>query len=141
MRRIAVAPDEHGFVYAGTQQRFVPWGFNYDRDFQSRLIEDYWEIDWPSVDGDFREMKSLGANVVRVHLQFTKFMTSPSQVGYDELLAVWREADAIPEIEHAWLFDHLSHHVGLKIQPQRESSPVVLGLRLLILVTGRWAPP
>ncbi len=34
-------------------------------------------------------------------------MTAPSQVGYDDLLRVWREADEVPEIEHAWLFDHL----------------------------------
>ena len=34
-------------------------------------------------------------------------MTAPSQVGYHDILRVWREADTIPEIEHAWLFDHL----------------------------------
>lgn len=34
-------------------------------------------------------------------------MTPPQQVSYNDLLTVWREADAIPEIEHAWLFDHL----------------------------------
>ncbi|MDJ1134701.1 LLM class flavin-dependent oxidoreductase [Streptomyces iconiensis] len=34
-------------------------------------------------------------------------MTAPSQVDYRDILRVWREADAIPEIEHAWLFDHL----------------------------------
>ncbi|MFF3248401.1 LLM class flavin-dependent oxidoreductase [Streptomyces sp. NPDC002870] len=34
-------------------------------------------------------------------------MTAPSQIDYHEILRVWREADAIPEIEHAWLFDHL----------------------------------
>ncbi|WP_238157876.1 LLM class flavin-dependent oxidoreductase [Kribbella voronezhensis] len=34
-------------------------------------------------------------------------MTAPMQVGYDDVLRVWREADAIEEIEHAWLFDHL----------------------------------
>jgi alkanesulfonate monooxygenase SsuD/methylene tetrahydromethanopterin reductase-like flavin-dependent oxidoreductase (luciferase family) len=34
-------------------------------------------------------------------------MTAPQQVDYHDLLRVWREADAIPEIEHAWLFDHL----------------------------------
>ncbi|TCK19887.1 LLM class flavin-dependent oxidoreductase [Pseudonocardia endophytica] len=34
-------------------------------------------------------------------------MTAPMQVGYDDVLRVWREADEIPEIEHAWLFDHL----------------------------------
>src|SRR3954454_22768599 len=34
-------------------------------------------------------------------------MTAPQQVDYADVLGVWREADAIPEIEHAWLFDHL----------------------------------
>ena len=34
-------------------------------------------------------------------------MTAPSQVSYRDVLRVWREADTIPEIEHAWLFDHL----------------------------------
>jgi alkanesulfonate monooxygenase SsuD/methylene tetrahydromethanopterin reductase-like flavin-dependent oxidoreductase (luciferase family) len=34
-------------------------------------------------------------------------MTAPQQVGFDDILRVWREADAIPQIEHAWLFDHL----------------------------------
>lgn len=34
-------------------------------------------------------------------------MTAPAQVDYNDILRVWREADTIPEIEHAWLFDHL----------------------------------
>jgi alkanesulfonate monooxygenase SsuD/methylene tetrahydromethanopterin reductase-like flavin-dependent oxidoreductase (luciferase family) len=33
--------------------------------------------------------------------------TAPQQVDYDDVRRVWREADALPEIEHAWLFDHL----------------------------------
>ena len=33
--------------------------------------------------------------------------TAPQQVGYDDLLRVWREADALPQIDHAWAFDHL----------------------------------
>ena len=33
--------------------------------------------------------------------------TAPQQVAYHDVLRVWREADAIPQIEHAWLFDHL----------------------------------
>jgi alkanesulfonate monooxygenase SsuD/methylene tetrahydromethanopterin reductase-like flavin-dependent oxidoreductase (luciferase family) len=33
--------------------------------------------------------------------------TPPMQVGYDDIGRVWLEADGIPEIEHAWLFDHL----------------------------------
>jgi hypothetical protein len=53
---------------------FVPWGFNYDHDEPGRLLEDYWDAEWPKVEGDFRDMKRLGANVVRVHLQFGRFM-------------------------------------------------------------------
>ncbi len=43
-------------------------------------------------------------------------MTAPSQVGYDDILRVWREADTIPQIEHAWLFDHLMPIFG---RPER----------------------
>ncbi len=32
--------------------------------------------------------------------------TAPQNTTYDDMLRIWREADAIPEIEHAWLFDH-----------------------------------
>lgn len=32
--------------------------------------------------------------------------TAPQHTTYEEMLAVWREADEIPVIEHAWLFDH-----------------------------------
>lgn len=28
-------------------------------------------------------------------------MTAPAQVAYDDVLRVWREADDIPQIEHA----------------------------------------
>src|SRR4051812_15657145 len=76
---ITVASDRRGFDYVGTNKRFVPWGFNYDRDFNSRLIEDYWEVDWPTFESDFREMKRLGANVVRVHLQVAHFMDGPNK--------------------------------------------------------------
>ncbi len=34
-------------------------------------------------------------------------MTAPQQVDYADILRVWQEADAIEQIEHAWLFDHL----------------------------------
>lgn len=34
-------------------------------------------------------------------------MTAQQQVNYADLLRVWLEADAIAQIEHAWLFDHL----------------------------------
>lgn len=56
---------------------FVPWGFNYDHDEKNRLLEDYWEAEWPKVEQDFAEMKDLGANVVRIHLQAGKFLKGP----------------------------------------------------------------
>ena len=34
------------------------------------------------------------------------------QTDYHDVLRVWREADAIGEIEHAWLFDHLMPIAG-----------------------------
>src|SRR6202167_515965 len=33
--------------------------------------------------------------------------TSQAGLSYDEILRVWREADQVPEFEHAWLWDHL----------------------------------
>ncbi len=71
---IEVAKDSSGFVAKDTGKKFVPWGFNYDHDEEGRLIEDYWEKEWPKVEADFAEMKELGANVVRMHIQFGKFM-------------------------------------------------------------------
>src|ERR1700733_13645258 len=33
--------------------------------------------------------------------------TSQSGLSYGEILRAWREADQVPEFEHAWLWDHL----------------------------------
>lgn len=80
---IAVDKGGNGFVLAASGARFVPWGFNYSRDDKFRLLEDYWDTDgsqgWEKVEEDFREMKRLGANVVRLHLQFAKFMDAPGK--------------------------------------------------------------
>src|SRR5262245_10463430 len=75
--RVRVADDRRGFVLENSGRPFVPHGFNYDHDEQGRLIEDYWTDEWPKVEEDFREMKDLGANVVRVHLQVGKFLKGP----------------------------------------------------------------
>ena len=42
-------------------------------------MEDFWNADWQTFADDFRKMKALGANVVRVHLQYGKFMGGPAQ--------------------------------------------------------------
>ena len=79
MQRIAINANQSGFIQTPSNQPFPPWGCNYDRDYRMRLLDDYWQAEWPTVAADFGEMKRLGANVVRIHLQFGKFMTSPSE--------------------------------------------------------------
>src|SRR5262249_32008915 len=70
---ITAAPDQRGFI--GTDGKpFAPLGFNYDHDEKGRLLDDYWDGEWPKVERDFGAMRDLGANVVRIHLQFAKFM-------------------------------------------------------------------
>jgi len=73
MEWVRTGKDQRTFVLE-SGKTFVPWGFNYDHDEQGRLLEDYWDAEWPKVEEDFREMKRLGANVVRIHLQLGKFM-------------------------------------------------------------------
>ena len=76
MQRIVVAPNSRGFMLAQSHQPFHPWGFNYGR---SHLLEHYWIKHWPTVVRDFHNMKAMGANVVRVHLQYGRFMRGPNQ--------------------------------------------------------------
>jgi alkanesulfonate monooxygenase SsuD/methylene tetrahydromethanopterin reductase-like flavin-dependent oxidoreductase (luciferase family) len=40
--------------------------------------------------------------------------TTPMRVTYEEILRVWQEADALPEIGDAWLWDHLMPIAGPK---------------------------
>jgi hypothetical protein len=76
MERVRVGKDGKSFVLAKSGRNFVVWGLNYDHDHAGRLIEDYWEAELPGVERHFVQMKVLGANVVRVHLQFGKFMAA-----------------------------------------------------------------
>lgn len=71
---VKVSPDKKGFLLA--DKPFVPFGVNYDHDEKGRLLEDYWDTEWAKVEADFGEIRDLGFNVVRVHLQFGKFMTA-----------------------------------------------------------------
>jgi len=82
---IRTSPDRTHFVCDGTDHRFVPWGFNYDRDDSGRLLEDYWADEWTNVADTFQQMKSMGADVVRIHLQLCRFMKSPDQPNAENL--------------------------------------------------------
>lgn len=68
------------FKYLSTGKPFLVWGVNYDHDADMRLLDDYWESEWKTVEEDFQEMSDLGANVVRVHLQVARFMESPTKM-------------------------------------------------------------
>jgi hypothetical protein len=76
---VVLSRDKKRFVLEPSGRPFVPWGFNYDHDDRGRLIEDYWQDEWPAVEAHFGQMKALGANVVRVHLQLGRFMDGPEQ--------------------------------------------------------------
>ena len=57
--------------------------------------------------------------------------TAPQQVAYEDILRVWREADTIAQIEHAWLFDHLFPIGG------DPNGPIFEGWTLLSALAGQ----
>src|ERR1043165_463498 len=87
---IRVSKDGKSFLYSSTGRKFIPWGFNYDHDRSGRLLESYWKTEWKTVVADFQEMKALGANTVRIHLQLSRFMTSPDQPNQESLAQLGR---------------------------------------------------
>jgi alkanesulfonate monooxygenase SsuD/methylene tetrahydromethanopterin reductase-like flavin-dependent oxidoreductase (luciferase family) len=76
-------------------------------------------------------------------------MTAPSQVDYQDIQRVWREADAIPQIQNAWLYDHLMPIFGDPNGPTFEGWTLLSALaaqtqrlRVGLLVTSnRFRPP
>ena len=75
--------------------------------------------------------------------------TAPQQVGYDDLLRVWQEADTLPQIDHAWAFDHLLPIGGDPVGPIFEGWTLLSALaaqttRLrvgLMVTSNRVRPP
>src|SRR5690606_33607768 len=96
---IAVSQDGRGFVTTPGDKPFTPHGFNYDHDEQGRLLEDYWHDEWGKVAADFREMKELGANVVRIHLQTGKFLNGADKPNEASLRQLARLVKLAEEVE------------------------------------------
>ncbi|HJR68882.1 MAG TPA: cellulase family glycosylhydrolase [Gammaproteobacteria bacterium] len=106
---------------SGSAETFTPWGFNYNQDWEHRFIEDYWGDEWSRVEEDFDELQALGANVVRIYLQYRRFMdgpTSPNEINLSRLkdLVILAEDRGIyldivglgsfrPEEDPAWYVD------------------------------------
>lgn len=75
---IRISDDGKHFVCSDSGERFIVWGVNYDHDSPGRLLDEYWSEEWPTIVEDMREIKALGANCVRIHLQLGKFMDDPN---------------------------------------------------------------
>lgn len=92
LERVEVSKDGKTFVLAESGKRFTPWGFNYLGAF-GRLAEEDWDTDWAKIETDFREMRKLGANVVRWHLQFGTYMKQADTPNAEELARLKRLLD------------------------------------------------
>jgi len=71
---VRVSDDGKHFVRGYPAVPWRVWGVNYDHDASGRLLDEYWIDEWTTVTEDFHEMKVLGCNCVRIHLQIGKFM-------------------------------------------------------------------
>jgi hypothetical protein len=85
VEHVRVSGDGKTFVTADSGRQVQLWGVNYDHDGDNRLLEDYWHDEWPTVVEDFHEIKALGANSVRIHLQLARFMNSRDEPNAENL--------------------------------------------------------
>jgi hypothetical protein len=75
MEAIRVGPDNKSFILSPSGERFVPWGHNY----AAQGLEDPSERSWAKIESDLKDLRSLDANVIRIHLQFARFMDGPGR--------------------------------------------------------------
>jgi hypothetical protein len=73
--------------YDTNGKRFIPWGLQYTNTAKIPLLEDNWFADttWAVILQDFQNMKALGANIIRIHLEYNKFMLSSTLPNQEEL--------------------------------------------------------
>ena len=83
-----------------------------------------------------------GAELAGARLSFG-IKTSPMHTSYQAILRTWQQADDVPEIEHAWLWDHMLPLSGPKDGPCYEGWTLLTALaaqtqrlRLGLLVTN-----
>lgn len=83
---------------------FFPWGFNYTNSAKVDLIEDNWDdsVIWEVITDDFQQMKDMGANVVRIHLQYHKFMKDQYTPDQDALSKL-KDLVAVAETKELYL--------------------------------------
>lgn len=94
-QKVVVSPEGRSFILEKTRQEFNPWGMNYGH--YGILVKDFKDPEWDTLRSDFQKLKDMGANVVRIHLQYDEFMLSVDDpnpqaiVGYKRLLKIaWR---------------------------------------------------
>lgn len=78
---------------------FFPWGLNYCNPALVDLVEDYWMMEeaWEIIEKDFEEMSEYGANTVRIHIQYVKFMddpNTPKELAFERLERLFQVAEA-----------------------------------------------
>ena len=86
MQSVRVASDNKGFVLSPSGDRFLAWGHNY----AAEGLDDSNERAWAKIDSDLNDLKSIGTNVIRVHLQFPRFMDGPAKPNAGALAGLGR---------------------------------------------------
>jgi hypothetical protein len=101
LESIQVSKDGSHFIRRKSGTKFVIWGVNYDHNNSGQLLDEYWDTKWQTVVEDFKEIKTLGANCVRIHLQVGMFMDGPDKPNE---AALWQLAKLVKLAEDTGLY-------------------------------------
>lgn len=83
--RIAVDAKKGCFMDTKTGNKFFPYGVNYDHNSDFLLIENFWDKT-DEIDRVFKEIKQMGFNIVRIHLQQFVFQCAVDKFSQEALL-------------------------------------------------------